>query len=243
MFRSPGMRPGKYSNPFFEISQQAGKEAKTATTAPATGGGRLPEEIHRQRQEAEKKAEKQYQETKATIDAAYEAGLMSNEEYQNLLTESRETIESQTADLMRRTTEGAYGQVNIVAWRGGLRGIETSRIGLLAKSRRDISFERTGRRTEAAKEKARGYADLMRTRQIPRFDIPEGFGRGEALTAITGQPSGYTSPTRVIGSGTRGSRGAPSGYSTSVGPSSSLRAKLTARSLKASQPYYKKIAR
>ena len=160
------------------------------------GSGQLAEEIHRQRQEAEAKMEQMYQEAKSSIDAAYEAGLMSETEYNATLTDSREFIEAQTSDLMRRTTEGAYGRVNVGAVRGAARDIEKSRIGHIAAGRRGVIRERGQRQAQAASQRAGGYLDLMSRREIPRYDIPEGFGRGETYTAVTGKPPMTTQPLR-----------------------------------------------
>lgn len=201
--RGNRLRPG-YSSPYTPVRGMSFYGPNPSVLPPGGGGIRdglppviggdgassLPGAIYEQRVGAEQKSEADYERTKQAIEDAYQAGQMSDEEYNRLQTESFESTRAQFGHLRRQTTEGAYGRVNTGALRGEIRDIGVSEIGTLARGRRGIQQERVSRQFGATQFRAGALADLMSRRQIPRLDIPSGFTPQETVTAITGKGGG-----------------------------------------------------
>jgi len=145
--------------------------------------------IYDAQQEALARQEELYNEAKAAIDAAYTSGLMSDTEYNSLLTSTRETIEAQYTELMSQVSRSyntGYGPSG--AAQTALGNVATDRIGAVAGGDRDVNIAKALQESEAAAARAAGYTNLMSLYDIPYPEIPEGLSSQDLTMALTGTP-------------------------------------------------------
>lgn len=160
---------------------------RQAPTPTAPTPDSYAQTVYKLRQEAEQKSEQEYQQAKSAIDAAFQAGLMTDSQYQDALNESFETTRAQYGVAAQSFTEGAYGQVNVGAVKGQLATLRGEEAEAIGKGERDVRFQRAEQRATAAEKKAAGYQDLYRTREVNMPDIPTDFTQAQHQTALTGQ--------------------------------------------------------
>lgn len=167
--RRPPSRPGIFPT---VICNKCGKNRRSCVCRRPDGEFKIPwPKPGQPGQPRDPEREQDFKDSREAIEAAYQAGIMGDEEYHQRMTEGREGIEAQFQDLMRRTTERGHGRVNIGALRGELRDMEMGRIGELARDRRAIDIERAERAWEPARWKAGALPRLFE--QFPRWPEEE----------------------------------------------------------------------
>lgn len=192
VLRSKGMDPWITPEGKISTNPREGTSGYIGYGAGRVSSG-FTEAIRKQKEEAEKKAEAEYQQAKAAIDAAYQAGLMTDTEYQDALNESFKTTRAQYGVAAQGLTESAYGQVNVGAVKGQLATLRGQEAEAIGRGERDVRFQRAEQRATAAEKKAAGYMDLYKTREIPGQTLPAGLSRGET-TAILSGPTPTVAP-------------------------------------------------
>ncbi|MCK4422944.1 MAG: hypothetical protein KAV18_02610 [Candidatus Omnitrophica bacterium] len=169
---------------------------------PVSSYNRLAKLIYEKNLAAEKEMKARDTEQAALNKQAYEAGMMSDEEYQGLESKGFETTRAQFGHVGREFGETAYGRLNTGALRAGAREIKMKEAEAIGGGVRELGLERLRRKSEAS----RIYAGAEQTRQsqyqIPRYDIPQTMDPVTRATAIGGPapaPTLGTQPGGTVG--------------------------------------------
>ena len=181
--------------------RQYGTPPPSPKPAPVSSYNRLAKLIYEKNLAAEKEMKARDTEQAALNKQAYEAGMMSDEEYQGLESKGFETTRAQFGHVGREFGETAYGRLNTGALRAGAREIKMKEAEAIGGGVRELGLERLRRKSEAS----RIYSQAEQTRQsqyqIPRYDIPQTMDPVSRATAIggsvaqpTAQPTGGLRP-------------------------------------------------